>query len=94
MAADTVSLNPPHEERVLRDCVDTLRRMATYRLPSALDHRLLWLSENKEQLDARQREELAAFVELADNRSLDKVQAKAVLDQLARIYPELAGDGA
>ena len=93
MASDTISLIPPEGEPVLRDCVDTLRRMANYRLASALDQRLLWLSENKEQLDEAQREELAALVELADHRSLDKVQAKAVLEQLARIYPDLVSNG-
>lgn len=89
MAANTASLIPPQGEPVLRDCVDTLRRMTNYRLPNALDQRLLWLSENKERLDEGQREELIALVELADNRSLDKVQAKAVLEQLTKICPEL-----
>ena len=89
MTSNTASLIPPQEGPVLRDCVDTLSRVANYRLPNALDQRLLWLSENKEGLDDAQREELAALVELADNRALDKVQAKAVLHQLATIYPEL-----
>ena len=30
------------------ECTATLQRVATYRLPAALDQRLLWLSENKE----------------------------------------------
>lgn len=89
MASNTASLISPQGEPVLRDCVHTLSRMASYRLPNALDQRLLWLSENKERLDEAQREELAAFVELADHRALDKVQAKAVLEQLTRIHPEL-----
>ncbi len=63
--------------------------MADYRLPNALDRRLLWLSENKERLDEAQREELAALVDLADYRALDKVQAKAVLERLTKLYPEL-----
>jgi len=90
MASNTISVIPPQGEPVLRDCVDTLSRMANYRLPNALDRRLLWLSENKELLDDAQREELAALVELADHRALDKVQAKAVLERLTRIYPDLA----
>jgi len=93
MASDTVSLIPPEGEPVLRDCVDTLRRMASYRLPAALDQRLLWLSENKERLDQSQQDELSALVELADQRSLDKVQAAAVLKQLADIYPDLTSNG-
>ena len=89
MASNTISVIPPQGEPVLRDCVDTLSRMANYRLPQALDQRLLWLSENKEQLDQAQREELDALVELADHRALDKVQARAVLEQLTQIYPDL-----
>ncbi len=30
------------------ECTATLQRVSTYRLPAALDQRLLWLSENKE----------------------------------------------
>jgi len=89
MVSNTASLIPPQGAPVLRDCVQTLSRIASYHLPNALDQRLLWLSENKESLDEAQREELAALVELADHRALDKVQAKAVLEQLTRIYPEL-----
>lgn len=88
MATDATNL-PPQGEPVLRDCVDTLCRTAKYHLPTAPDQRLLWLSENKEQLDQAQRAELAALIELADARSLDKVQAKAVLKQLAQLYPDL-----
>jgi hypothetical protein len=89
MGSKTASLLSPQGEPVLRDCVHTLNRMANYRLPQALDQRLLWLSENKEQLDQAQREELDALVELADHRALDKVQARAVLEQLTQIYPDL-----
>lgn len=89
MVSSTANMIPPQGEPILRNCMDTLQRMADYRLPSALDQRLLWLSENKEQLDEAQREELAALVEMADQRSLDKVQAKAALEGLTRIYPDL-----
>jgi hypothetical protein len=93
MASGMANLISPQEEPVLRDCVETLSRVAKYHLPQALDERLLWLSENKERLDATEREELLALVELADNRSLDKVQAQAVLQQLAKLYPALTSDG-
>jgi hypothetical protein len=82
----------PQDESVLRDCVETLGRLANYHLPRALDQRLLWLSENKEALDAAQHEELVALVELADHRALDKVQARAILQQLTKLHPELASD--
>ena len=94
MASSVASIISPQEEPVLRNCVETLSRVASYRLPHALDERLLWLSENKELLDVAQREELLALVELADNRSLDKVQAQAVLQQLAKLYPTLVSNGA
>ncbi|MEX2316391.1 MAG: hypothetical protein WD669_04505 [Pirellulales bacterium] len=90
MATDTANHFPAQSEPVLRNCVATLSRVANYHLPNALDQRLLWLSENKENLDIAQREELAALVDLADHRALDKVQAQAVLDQLTKIYPELS----
>jgi hypothetical protein len=89
MVSTSANMIPPYGEPILRNCMDTLQRMANYRLPSALDQRLLWLSENKDQLDESQREELVALVEIADQRSLDKVQAKAALEGLARIYPDL-----
>jgi hypothetical protein len=71
-----------------------LTRVAKYHLPQALDERLLWLSENKETLDVAQREELLALLDLADNRSLDKIQAQAVPQQLTKLYPTLVSDGA
>jgi hypothetical protein len=89
MASNAASITPPNNEDVLRDCVEALRRVANYRLPRALDRRLLWLSENQEQLDDEERDELLGLVEMADQRGLDKVQAKAVLQQLASLYPGL-----
>lgn len=94
MASGTANFISPQEEPVLRGSVETLSRVTKYRLPHALDERLLWLSENKERLDAAQRDELLALLELADNRSLDKVQAEAVLQQLAKLYPTLVSNGA
>jgi hypothetical protein len=92
MIANSANLIPPQGEPVLRDCVETLSRVANYHLPSALDRRLLWLSENKERLDDSQRQELTALVDLADDRALDKVQAKAILEQLVTLYPELVSE--
>jgi hypothetical protein len=68
----------------------TLRRIAEYRLPAALDKRLIWLSENKESLDSHQRDELMALVDLADLRGLDKVEAQAVLTEMSKVYPSIA----
>jgi hypothetical protein len=91
MVTNTVSVNAAQAELVLRACIETLRKVASYRLPHVLDQRLLWLSENKECLDENERAELAALVEFSDDRSLGKAQARAALEQLNRVYPELAG---
>ena len=72
------------------DCTTTLERVATYRLPSAIDHRLLWLSENKESLTAAEREELFALVEFADERTVEKLQAQAALQRMSQAFPWLA----
>jgi hypothetical protein len=69
----------PSIDAVLHDCVSTLTQVAAYRLPPAVDQRLLWLSENKESLSAAERDELLALVEMAEGRTLEKLQAKATL---------------
>jgi hypothetical protein len=94
MIANKTSFVARQNDLVLRDCMHTLRRIAEFRLPNALDRRLLWLSENKEQLDDEQRNELAALVDLADHRGLDKVEAQAVLMELMKAYPELVNGNA
>jgi hypothetical protein len=84
----TIKIDPGLEE-VLANCVAALRRVAEYRLPPAMDRRLLWLSENKESLSEGEREELLAAVEFSEDRTIEKLQAQAVLQQLARLYPHL-----
>jgi hypothetical protein len=76
-------------EQLLTDCVAALQRVAGPRLPATLDRRLLWLSENKERLSEAEREELLAAVEFAEDRTLEKLQARALLQRLARLYPHL-----
>jgi hypothetical protein len=89
MASQIADLEWSEAEPVLRDCVDTLRTVATYRLPKAVDQRLLWLSENKERLDELERDELVALADFSEQRTLEKVQAQAVLKRLGDIYPQL-----
>jgi hypothetical protein len=84
----TLNADPALEE-ILANCVAALRRVAEYRLPHALDRRLLWLSENKERLSEADREELLAAVEFAEDRTVEKLQARAALQGLARLYPHL-----
>jgi hypothetical protein len=76
-------------ESVIRDCATLLRAAASYRLPKGLDQRLLWLSENKEALTQAEREELEALVDLAEERTLEKVQARVALRRLAEAFPQV-----
>ena len=77
-------------ESVLSDCAATLRSVAAYRLPQAVDQRLAYLSENKELLDATERDELLALVEFAEGRTIEKLQATAALRRLIAEFPQLA----
>ena len=77
-------------ESVIADCAATLRRLAEYRLPAALDQRLLWLSENKELLTETERRELLALVELADEKTVEKLQSQAALQRIGQVFPKLA----
>lgn len=76
---------------VMRECARVLQRLAEYRLPPALDRRLLWLSENKEWLCDEDREELLASVEFVQDRTAEKVQAQALLERLTGTWPDLVG---
>ena len=89
MASEISAVSDDRAEPVLRDCVAALKRVATYRLPAAIDGRLLWLSENKEQLSDAEREELMALAEFSEQRTLEKVQAQAVLKRLGDLFPRL-----
>jgi hypothetical protein len=67
----------------------TLEQVACYRLPPAIDRRLLWLSENKERLTPAEREELSALVDFAKDRTIEKVRAQATLQRLSALFPQL-----
>jgi hypothetical protein len=82
--------DPGTVESVIENCVATLRRVAEYRLPPALDERLLWLSENKESLTQAERQELLALVEFADEKTAEKLQAQAALRRIDQVFPKLA----
>jgi hypothetical protein len=76
-------------DAALRECVAALQRVADYRLPPALDRRLVWLSENKESLSEAEREELFAMIEFAEERTVEKLQARVALKRLGEIWPHL-----
>lgn len=73
-----------------RAALATLRRVAAYRLPPALDRRVLDLGERKESLTPAERDELLAWVAFAQERSIEKAQAELALRRLAAAFPDLA----
>jgi hypothetical protein len=89
MASGTATGNGLSMDAVLRDCACTLQGVAEYRLPAAIDRRLLWLSENKVALSDVEREELLALVQFAEERTVEKLQARASLKQFAEMWPHL-----
>ena len=58
-------------------------------VPAVLDRRLLWLSENKQQLTQNERDELSALVEFAEDRTVEKVRAQATLKRLTELFPRI-----
>jgi predicted ATPase len=89
MINQTASIDSAKVEPLLRDCVAALQRVADYRLPRAVDERLLWLGENKELLTEAERAEFLALAEFSEERTLEKVQAQAVLKRVREIYPRM-----
>lgn len=78
------------KDLLLRDSASTLRRVAQYRLPPSIDQRLLWLGENKEELSESEQSELLELAEFAEERTLEKVQAQALLNRLSEACPEMS----
>ncbi len=81
---DTSDIN----NQLLRECAEALESVANYHLPAAVDKRLLWLSENKEQLNDAERQELLAWSEFAEQRTLEKVHSQAILQRIAAAVPD------
>ncbi|HEY3244116.1 MAG TPA: hypothetical protein VGM03_12285 [Phycisphaerae bacterium] len=92
MRATSDQLAAGRTEAVLRHCIATLQLVAAYRLPPALDARLLWLSENKERLTDGERHELSALLDFAEDRTLEKVKARATLQRLGEPLPEVVSE--
>jgi hypothetical protein len=88
MSAATIE---PARNDALRTSVQTLRRLADYARPSALDRRILDLGERKDTLTPDERAELLAWVELTQERSVEAAEARVALRGLANVFPELAG---
>jgi len=89
MTNSIAAADRPTIDSVLGECAAALQQVAAYRLPPALDRRLLWLSENKESVTPQEREELQALVALAEERTVDKLRARVLLKQLSELLPHL-----
>lgn len=70
---------------VLQRCERALRRVADYRLDSVLDNRLRALGERKEWLSAVEHDALLALVAFTQQRTLEKLEAEAALQELRRL---------
>jgi hypothetical protein len=73
---------PPAADPGWTAALATLRRVAGYRLPPALDRRILDLGERKESLSPDEREELLAWVEFTQERSAERLEAELALRRL------------
>lgn len=85
----TAPLEPAWRE-ALASSAAALRKAAGYTLPPELDRRVLELGERKETLTADERAELMAWVEFAQQRSIEKFEAEVALNRLVAAFPELA----
>jgi hypothetical protein len=91
MVQKTATSNNGAADLLIQECAVTLQRVANYRMPGAMDRRLLWLSENQESLTAPEREELLALVDFSEDRTVEKLEAKVLLQRLAEAWPQLFG---
>lgn len=72
----------PAWRAALASSAAALRRVADYRLPPALDRRILDLGERKETLTPDERAELLAWVTFTRQRSAERLEAQAALRSL------------
>lgn len=83
--------DPKRLQSAFRSCERALRRVADYRLDPALDRRLRDLGERKEWLNPAEHDELLALVAFTQQRTLDKLEAEAALEELQSARAQLAG---
>ncbi len=74
---------PPAADPPWNSALAALRRVAGYTLPPALDRRILDLGERKESLTPEERDELMAWVEFTQQRSIERLEAELALRRLA-----------
>jgi hypothetical protein len=78
-------------QSAFRTCERALRRVADYRLDPALDQRLRHLGERKEWLSKAEHDELLALVAFTQQRTLEKLEAEAALQELQSVCAQLPG---
>ena len=84
-----VSTTDPSFRGAVDASIASLRRLAEYALPPALDARLRDLAERKELLSDDEHDELLMLVEFTQHRTIEKLEAQAALDKLQRVLPDL-----
>ena len=76
-------------ESAVKKCALALRRVAEYKLDSSLNQRMRDLGERRESLSPAEHEELLAFVRFSQQRTIEKLDALAALQELRQVMPEL-----
>ena len=69
-----------------------LRRLVGYGLSQSIQNRLHALGERKEFLSPAEHEELLALVDFAQQRTVEKLEAKAALAHLRTALPGVLSD--
>jgi hypothetical protein len=85
-----LSLSDPPVSSALQTAVSALRKVADYKLDTALDERLRDLGERKEFLGPDEHAELKALVAFTEQRTIEKLEAQLALQRLLSVCPELA----
>jgi hypothetical protein len=83
----TVSTEDSQFQSAIQARAVALRRMAAYELEPSLHQRLRALGERKEFLTPAEHEELLALVDFTHQRTIEKLEAQAALDQLRTARP-------
>ena len=84
------ALQAPSPDKALRDTLSALKQVEDLELPKPLVSRMRSLFRRKEKLSEVEKRELAALVDIADDKALERLQAKAALRALRTAFPTLS----
>lgn len=87
-----VSTNDPELQATISSAASALKRMADYELSPSLDRRMHELGEQKEFLAESEHEELLALVDFTHKRTIERLEALAVLDRIRVLFPDCASN--